>query len=164
MCSSSFVSSNRLFICFYGDPMLVSYSAYERVAFIAINTAAESLGYTITISLVRLFCSPESSIFSVLCLPRRRRLPQATAAGDCRRRLPQATAAGDCRRRLPQATTAVKLATPHRLICLQCGSAFTCILYQINLQQYGYNIPHCKLKCFCFDLDAISNFMTISES
>ena len=34
--------------------MLVSYSANERVAFIAINTVAESLGY-IT-SLLRLFC------------------------------------------------------------------------------------------------------------
>ena len=34
--------------------MLVSYSAYERVAFTAINTVVESLGY-IT-SLLRLFC------------------------------------------------------------------------------------------------------------
>ena len=52
--SLSFIWSDRLFIFFYEDPMLVSYLAYERVAFTAINTVVESLGY-IT-SLVRLFC------------------------------------------------------------------------------------------------------------
>ena len=66
MYSLSFLSSNRLFIFFYGDPMLVSYSAYERVAFIAINTAAESLGYMISSQII---LPPESSASSVLCLP-----------------------------------------------------------------------------------------------
>ena len=49
----SFIWSDRLFIFFYRDPMLISYSAYERVAFTAISTVVESLGY-IT-SLLRLF-------------------------------------------------------------------------------------------------------------
>ena len=52
--SLSFILSDRLFIFFYRDLILVSYSAYERVAFTAINAVAESLGY-IT-SLLRLFC------------------------------------------------------------------------------------------------------------
>ena len=46
--------------------MLVSYSAYETVAFTAIGTAAESLGYITSQTIL----PPESSVSSVLCLPR----------------------------------------------------------------------------------------------
>ena len=67
--------------------MLVSYSAYERVAFTAINAVVESLGY-IT-SLLRLF--------------RRLKVPFAA-------------------RQLQQAAN---FAVPRRLLCLQCGPAFS---------------------------------------
>ena len=50
----SCIWSNRLVILFHRDPMLVSSSAYERVAAIAICAVAESLGCITW--LVRLFC------------------------------------------------------------------------------------------------------------